>query len=166
MRHVEWESVRRGSILLRTCSSSLYFENSVCVSRGTWLGFSRAKRDLGPVGRAGRYVDHTGKPWWVCRNLGIADCTWLTAAPLSSCFACGLSRTRPNDEDAVGVAEFLSAGSAKRYLVVELDTLAFRVVGKGGLGLTQDKLSRLWIRTPARRTGSPSTCCRAPRRTS
>ena len=114
----------------RICGSSLFFENSVCVSCGTWLGFSRAERDLVPVDGAGRYVDHTGKPWWVCRNLGIAGCTWLTDEPVSDCFACRLTRTRPNDEDAVGIAEFLSAESAKRHLVVELDTLGFRVVGK------------------------------------
>ena len=60
----------------------------------------------------------------------LSGCTWLAPSEGGQCFACDLTRTRPNDDDAAGLANFPAAERAKRHLVVELDTLGFPVVGK------------------------------------
>jgi hypothetical protein len=112
------------------CDKPLHFENSRCVSCGTRLGFSRSERAIVPVDEKGRYVDADGLEWFLCRNLTLSGCTWLTESDGGQCFSCGLTRTRPNDEDAVGLANYPAAERAKRHLVVELDGLGFAVVGK------------------------------------
>ena len=114
----------------RSCENALFFENSVCVSCGAALGFSRSERAIVPVDAKGRYSDSSGATWHVCRNLNLSGCTWLAAVEGGQCFSCDLTRTRPNDDDARGLANFPAAERAKRRLVVELDTLGFPVVGK------------------------------------
>ncbi len=114
----------------RTCDNTLHFENSVCVSCGTHLGFSREERAIVPVDDEGLYVDSEGGEWHVCRNLPLSGCTWLTQEEGGQCFSCSLTRTRPNDEDAVGLANYPAAEKAKRRVLVELDALGFEVIGK------------------------------------
>ena len=116
------------SFVCRNCGSSLYFENSICVSCHTHLGFSREERAIVPVDDKGQYVDADGDVWHVCKNLRLSGCTWLTEFPGGWCFSCSLTRTRPNDADAVGLSAFRIAEEAKRRLVVELDTLGFDIV--------------------------------------
>lgn len=115
----------------RVCDNALYVENTDCLACGTSLGFSRAERAIVPVDGDGRYVDAAGLVWWVCGNLGLSGCTWLTAVEGGQCSACDLTRTRPADEDVEGLAQLGEAERAKRHLVVELDTLGFPVVDKG-----------------------------------
>jgi hypothetical protein len=114
----------------RVCGNPLFFENSVCVSCGAALGYSRAERDIVPLDARGAYADAAGAVWHVCRNLGLSGCTWLTSIAGGQCFGCDLTRTRPNDADAVGIASFPIAERAKRRLVAELDALGLPVVGK------------------------------------
>ncbi len=114
----------------RVCDSPLYVENSVCVSCGTSLGYSRAERDIVPVDGSGRYVDATGLVWHVCRNLNLSGCTWLARQPDGQCESCDLTRTRPRDSDLEGLKNFRLAEQAKRHLLDELDTLGMPVVGK------------------------------------
>lgn len=114
----------------RVCGNPLYFENSVCVSCGTSLGYSRDEAAIVPLDADGRYVDASGVAWWGCRNLGLNGCTWLTSTPGGQCGACDLTRTRPNDADAAGMARLPVAERAKRHLVAELDGLGFPVLGK------------------------------------
>ncbi|WP_028643883.1 zinc-binding metallopeptidase family protein [Nocardioides sp. URHA0020] len=114
----------------RVCDNTLYFENSVCVSCGTALGFSRSERAIVPVDPQGRYVDASGLVWWICRNLNLSGCTWLATVTGGQCAACDLTRTRPADGDVEGLEQFRLAEQAKRHLVAELDTLGFRVVDK------------------------------------
>lgn len=92
----------------RVCDNPLYFENSLCVSCGTSLAFSRAERAIVPVDKQGTYVDSAGLLWHVCANLNLSACTWL--APIK------------------GIANFPAAEQAKRHLIVELDTLGFSIV--------------------------------------
>jgi hypothetical protein len=112
------------------CASPLFFENSVCVSCGTSLGFSRAEREIVPVDERGRYVDAADLVWWVCANLDLSGCTWLAPLEGGACFACSLTRTRPNDSDLVGLTEYKPAEEAKRHLIVELDSLGLPVISK------------------------------------
>ncbi|MEP9382155.1 zinc-binding metallopeptidase family protein [Nocardioides cheoyonin] len=109
----------------RVCDNRLFFENSLCLSCGTAVGYSRAERDLVPVDEQGRYVDAAGLVWWVCRNLNVIGCTWLAPLEGGQCFACDLTRTRP--PDGVMTAEYAEAEQAKRHLVVELDALGLPV---------------------------------------
>jgi hypothetical protein len=114
----------------RICDNALHFENSVCVSCGTALGYARAERAIVPVDEQGRYVDATGLVWHVCANLGLSGCTWLAAIEGGQCSACDLTRTRPADDDAVGLEQYPLAELAKRHLVAELDTLGYHLVDK------------------------------------
>jgi len=118
------------------CDSQLFFENSVCVSCGSALGFSRAERAIVPVGERGQYVDGAGLVWHVCRNLNLSGCTWLAPLEGGQCAACDLTRTRPADADLEGIAQFAEAEAAKRHLLVELDARGF-----GTDGLAFDMLS-------------------------
>lgn len=118
------------SFRCRVCDNVLYFENSVCMSCQTVLGFSRAERAIVPVVDGGRYVDHTGAVWFVCVNLNLSGCTWLTAIEGGQCDVCLLTRTRPADDDEEGMRQFPDAEAAKRRLIYELDVLGFPVVGK------------------------------------
>ncbi|GAA4176961.1 zinc-binding metallopeptidase family protein [Gryllotalpicola koreensis] len=118
------------SFTCRICGNALYFENSVCVSCGTSLGYSRAEHEIVPVDDTGTYTDTSGGVWHVCANLNLSGCTWLTPTPGGLCFSCSLTRTRPNDADAAGIAEYPVAERAKRQLIAELDRLGFPVIGK------------------------------------
>ena len=118
------------SFACRTCGQTLHFENSRCVSCDSRLGFSRAERAIVVVDDGGHYTDLEGRDWWVCRNLALSGCTWLTATEGGQCASCDLTRTRPHDSDAVGLTQFVAAERAKRHLVYELDTLGFPVVSK------------------------------------
>lgn len=114
----------------RICGNALYFENSVCVSCGTPLGYSRTEREIVPVDSSGVYVDAQGWIWHVCRNLNLSGCTWLAPLAGGQCFACDLTRIRPADSDAAGLQNFPVAERAKRHLITELDALGFQVVPK------------------------------------
>lgn len=132
------------AFVCRVCGSQLFFENSVCVSCRTALGFSREERAIVPLDEEGRYIDAEGYIWHRCRNLGLSGCTWLSRLPGGRCFSCSLTRTRPNDADAVGIAAFAIAEQAKRRLVVELDELGLPIVTRQddpATGLAFDLLS-------------------------
>ena len=114
----------------RACGAPLFFENSVCVSCGSALGYSRAEHDIVPVDAAGRYVDASGLVWHVCRNLNLSGCTWLAPIEGDQCFSCSLTRVRPNDADLAGLGNFAVAERSKRQLITELDRLALPIRGK------------------------------------
>jgi len=118
------------SFTCRICGNALFFENSVCVSCGTALGYARAERAIVPVDEKGSYVDANGLVWWVCQNLTLSGCTWLAELEGGQCFSCTLTRTRPNDADAAGFVAFGEAERAKRHLIAELDELGFAVRSK------------------------------------
>uniref|UniRef100_UPI003D8A9FA4 zinc-binding metallopeptidase family protein n=1 Tax=Pseudonocardia sp. CA-107938 TaxID=3240021 RepID=UPI003D8A9FA4 len=103
------------------CASLVFFENTVCLTCGTELGYSRAERTL---------VRATGRQR--CANAQLAECSWLldgeTAGGLCSC--CALTRTRPSDTDVKGLAEFAATEAAKRRLLYQLDDLGLPVVGR------------------------------------
>ncbi|WP_341924692.1 putative zinc-binding metallopeptidase [Nocardioides psychrotolerans] len=128
----------------RVCDNQLYVENSVCVSCGTALGYSRTERSIVPLDENGRYVDPSGLVWHVCANLNLSGCTWLAPLEGGQCFSCDLTRTRPSDDDLVGLENYPLAEAAKRHLIIELEALGFPVVGKDtdpDEGLTFDLLS-------------------------
>lgn len=146
------------------CGQQLAFDNSVCLSCSSPLGFSLAERSLvvigDPPGDAekdpqGGVVDR--QRFRLCDNLHVAECNWLVetrsgsgtaAAPSNGgqalCESCRLTRTRPNDLDAAGMAAFAEAEAAKRRLIMELVELGLPIVGRDrnpDRGLAFDLLS-------------------------
>ncbi|GAB3526687.1 zinc-binding metallopeptidase family protein [Arthrobacter monumenti] len=130
--------------LCRVCGAALYFENSGCIHCGTDLGYSRREQTIVPLNSEGAYFDSSGKTWHRCANLYLSGCTWLAADKGDQCFSCCLTRTRPNDDDAKGLVQFLDAERAKRHLIAELDRLGLPIVTRAEdprMGLAFDLLS-------------------------
>jgi hypothetical protein len=118
------------SFRCRVCGNPLYFENSVCVSCGTSLGYSRTEQQIVPVDKKGVYTDSDGLIWHVCRNLNLSGCTWLAPLAGGQCFSCDLTRTRPNDADSSGIERLPAAEQAKRHLIADLDSRGIAVIGR------------------------------------
>jgi hypothetical protein len=127
----------------------LAFENSVCLSCGSALGFSLADMALlviapGPESEHAGAVDES--KYRLCANLHVAECNWLVVKyPVGQlCASCGLTRTRPGDVDVKAMAAFADAEKAKRRLIVELNELKLPIVGRDedpNYGLAFDLLS-------------------------
>jgi hypothetical protein len=116
------------------CGAELFFENSVCVTCGSAVGYSR---------QAGTMVavtdDHP-----ICANLNRCGCNWIADAMSTAglCFSCSLTRTRPADGDIVGLAQYWVAEAAKRRLIFGLDELELPIkISDGSGGLAFDLLS-------------------------
>nr|WP_194716993.1 putative zinc-binding metallopeptidase [Microbacterium sp. CFBP 13617] len=132
------------SFRCRVCGNPLFFENSVCLSCSTGLGYSREEAEIVPVDARGRYIDAAGLIWHVCRNLNLSGCTWLSRFEGGQCSACELTRVRPNDADARGLSQYPVAERAKRWLLVDLDRLGIPIASKAedpDRGLCFDLLS-------------------------
>jgi hypothetical protein len=109
------------------CSALIFFENSVCVSCGTGLGYVRSRAafvalERGPDGRLA-HVEPEGSRLVPCANLRLATCNWLTREDAANglCPCCELTRTRPANSDTDGLAAFARAELAKRRLLFQLD---------------------------------------------
>ena len=131
------------------CGQHLAFENSVCLSCNSALGFSLDDMALlviasGEESSQPGFVD--ADKYELCANLHLAECNWLVEkAPVRRlCTSCALTRTRPNDADIKALAAFAGAERAKRRLVAELFELKLPIVGRDedpDLGLAFDLLS-------------------------
>jgi hypothetical protein len=116
------------------CGAELFFENSVCVTCGSAVGYSREQGTMVAV-KADRPI---------CANLNRCGCNWIAdpASAFGLCFSCTLTRTRPADGDSVGLAQYWVAEAAKRRLIYGLDELQLPVkVSDGFSGLAFDLLS-------------------------
>ena len=116
------------------CGAELFFENSVCVRCGSAVGYSREHGTLVAV--------TADRP--ICANLNRCGCNWIAdpASVLGLCFSCRLTRTRPADADAVGLAQYWVAEAAKRRLIFGLDELELPImISDGFAGLAFDLLS-------------------------
>ena len=116
------------------CAAELFFENSVCVTCGSAVGYSRERGTMVAVSAE--------RP--ICANLNRCGCNWI-ADPTSAvglCFSCRLTRTRPADGDMVGLSQYWVAEAAKRRLVFGLDELELPIkISDGSIGLAFDLLS-------------------------
>ncbi|WP_204807694.1 zinc-binding metallopeptidase family protein [Mycobacterium riyadhense] len=117
------------------CGQRLTFENSACLSCGSSLGFSLEQMALLVI-TTDDEVEHAGAvpagDYQLCANLHLAECNWLVPVdhPGGLCVSCELTTERPNDADAVGLAEFARAEAAKRRLIAELHELKLPIVGR------------------------------------
>ena len=132
------------------CGQHLAFENSLCLSCGSPLGYSFEKGTLVIADGVRSPGDFTARRYSRCANFGIAQCNWLVDTtdyvPRGDelCASCRLTRTRPGDADVVGMTEFAVAENAKRRLVAELKELRLPIVGRTEdpeFGLAFDLLS-------------------------
>jgi hypothetical protein len=117
------------------CGQHLAFENSVCLSCNSALGFSLEDMALlviasGEESSQPGFVD--ADKYELCANLHLAECNWLVEkAPVRKlCTSCALTRTRPNDSDTKALAAFAGAERAKRRLIAELYELKLPIVGR------------------------------------
>jgi hypothetical protein len=113
------------------CAHLVTFESVKCLNCSTHLGFDPTTRGMKEAG------GDLG-PWPPrCSNAEIAACNWLAAVPGELCVSCALTRTRPNDDDPVGLRGFARAETAKRRLLFELTDLHLPIVSwrerEGGL---------------------------------
>ena len=104
------------------CRHLVTFESLTCLHSGTALYFDWHRREFGS-GPA-------------CANRGLIGCNGQ-AGPRGLCLSCALTRTRPPDSDAQGIARLAIAEAAKRRLIFELCELGLPV----DRGLTFDLLS-------------------------
>jgi hypothetical protein len=110
------------------CGAELFFENSVCVTCGSAVGYSREQGTMVAV--------DSDRP--ICANLNRCGCNWIAdrLSPVGLCFSCTLTRTRPADGDIVGLGQYWIAEAAKRRLIFSLDELQLPIkVSDGFVGL-------------------------------
>ncbi len=131
------------------CGQRLSFENSLCLSCQSALGFSLDDMALLVIAPAAE-SEHAGAvdegQFQLCANLHLAECNWLVEkSPIPKlCVSCALTRTRPNDADTAALAAFAHAERAKRRLIAELHELKLPIVGRDidpEFGLAFDLLS-------------------------
>jgi hypothetical protein len=95
------------------CGHLVFFENFVCLNCGTSQGVVPERLAL--VALEG---DDAGLHR--CVNDQIANCNWMVDRVDTLCRSCELTRTRPADADATGMAEFADAEAAKRRVIFQL----------------------------------------------
>lgn len=112
------------------CGQQLAFENSVCLSCSSPLGFSLAERSLVVIGTPGAGAVDADE-FRLCDNLHVAQCNWLVPRDGSTlCESCRLTRIRPPDTDADAMSAFADAEAAKRRLILELTELGLPIVDR------------------------------------
>lgn len=121
--------------LCPNCGQHLAFENSMCLSCDSPVGFSLTEMaflviDHGDGGGRPGFV--SAEEYQLCANLHLAGCNWLVRVhPVRQlCASCTLTRTRPADADTAGLAAFAEAEQAKRRLITELHELGLPIVGR------------------------------------
>lgn len=111
------------------CDGVVYFENSVCLSCGTGLGFDPRSLTMCAVepttDGSGLFVlvgDKDSRQVRRCSNASFGACNWLTGASTdgSLCRACKLNRTIPDLSNPDNLAAWRAVEAAKKRLVYSL----------------------------------------------
>jgi hypothetical protein len=95
------------------CGHLVFFENFVCLNCGTAQGFVPERLELVALEgeRAGLHR---------CVNAQLTNCNWMVPSVDALCRSCELTSTRPNDNDPVGMAQWVGAEAAKRRVIFQL----------------------------------------------
>ena len=96
------------------CRHLVTFDSTECLNCGAALGFDWGARTIVTGGS--------------CANRGLIGCNGV-AGPGGLCPSCAVTRTRPADTDAAGLARFEAAEAAKRRLIFELLEIGLPVEG-------------------------------------
>jgi hypothetical protein len=130
------------------CEQPAYFENSLCLSCLSGLGFEPERLEMVAVlveepvsDEALRvYGDPEDAPLrYRCQNAELTRCNWLVTRKDELCRSCALTHTRPSDNDDSGaLLDLADAEGAKRRVLFTLFDLGLPVVGyrdqpEGGL---------------------------------
>ena len=103
----------------------MFFENTVCLRCSTPLRFDSERLSLLAIEAGVHYID--------CANRDLAGCNWLAGHAGGLCRSCALTRTRPSNTDAAGLAALVVAERAKRRVLVQLMELGLPGIRKGSL---------------------------------
>jgi hypothetical protein len=95
------------------CGHLVFFENFVCLNCGTPQGFVPERLELVALEGENAALHR-------CINDQQVNCNWMVPTVDTLCRSCELTRTRPNDADATGMAEWADAEAAKRRVVFQL----------------------------------------------
>jgi hypothetical protein len=109
------------------CGHLVFFENTKCLNCSTPQGLVPERLEL--VALEGEAATQLHR----CANQILAGCNWMVDTVDTLCRSCELTRTRPNDADAVGLTEFRKAEAAKRRVVFQLLDLGLPGVAPGEL---------------------------------
>jgi hypothetical protein len=109
------------------CGHLIFFENTVCLTCSTPLGFDSERREL--VALEGEPAQKLHR----CANLELAGCNWMVDRGGALCRSCELTRTRPSDNDGDGLRAFATTEAAKRRVIMQLLELELPGVAPGEL---------------------------------
>jgi hypothetical protein len=132
-----------------SCGQLVFFDNSQCLRCHSPLGYVHQRRDVVALTEVApdHLVDLSTpvRAWQRCATHAVTGCNWLVPAGSNSlCESCALTRTRPADGDAEGVAELMHGEMAKRRLIFQLAELGLPIVRRdeqARKGLAFDLLS-------------------------
>jgi len=131
------------------CGQLVFFDNSQCLRCHSPLGYVHERRDVVSLTEVApdRLVDMSNPvtAWQRCATQAVTGCNWLVPAGSNAlCASCALTRTRPADDDAEGMAELMHGEMAKRRLIFQLSELGLPIVPRdeqARKGLAFDLLS-------------------------
>lgn len=131
------------------CGQVVFFDNDKCLRCSSPLGYLHETGGMTALTQVegGALVDTTGavKAWERCATRDGSGCNWLVPAGSGRrCPSCVLTRTRPGDDNAGGIAEWITAEAAKRRLIYQLGRLGLPVPARDEdteTGLAFDLLS-------------------------
>jgi hypothetical protein len=134
------------------CGQLLYFENTVCESCGSALGYLPVAFELVALDPQGGTVwapfGRPDQPLRYCANFLAAGCNWMVAAGgPAHCRACELNRTIPNLGEYGQAERWRALESEKRRLVYSLLRLGLPLASKATdpeRGLAFDFLAESW----------------------
>jgi hypothetical protein len=111
-----------------SCGQLVFFDNDTCLRCQAPLGYVAETANVVALIKidTNRYVDASDpdSAWQRCATHELTGCNWLVApGEQVLCSSCSLTRTRPNDDDAEGIEEFVAAEKAKRRLLFQLGQL-------------------------------------------
>jgi hypothetical protein len=95
------------------CGHLVFFENFVCLNCDTPQGFLPERLELAALEGENAALHR-------CINDQQVNCNWMVPTVDTLCRSCELTRTRPNDADATGMAEWADAEAAKRRVIFQL----------------------------------------------
>ena len=107
------------------CGALVFFENTRCLRCSTPLRFDSERLSLVAIEEGAQWID--------CANREVAGCNWLAERAGALCFSCALTRKRPSNEDADGLAALVVAERGKRRVLVQLLELGLPGIREGSL---------------------------------
>ena len=109
------------------CGMVAFLETQECANCGSSMGYHHPSLSMVGVEPDGTILD--GTRWVRCVNWSW-QCNWLVSVDdeAGSCFACRLTRRRPESDDTIALEKLADTGVALRRLLVQLFEMGLPVV--------------------------------------